>query len=222
MAREKQPPEKADDIPSWFMTYSDVITLLMTFFILLLTFATNEPERFEQLQISLFEGAGATGVAGDRPDGLERDSFVMRARPRSSRMTMRGSEMPATLTDPSYSATKEKLTGLRDDQERQTATRNYFDMPLAQIVSSRNQSVSAQGRQHFRMLAKHLRKSPFHATLSVSRADELPLALLVFNHFVRIEGIAPGKVGLSQGGAPGLKPRSLRFELTRQTGSAIR
>ena len=40
--REKQPPPKPDEIPAWFMTYSDVITLLMTFFILLLTFATQD------------------------------------------------------------------------------------------------------------------------------------------------------------------------------------
>ena len=51
MARQKPFPEPKDDIPAWFMTYSDVITLLMTFFILLLTFATTEPERFRKIDI---------------------------------------------------------------------------------------------------------------------------------------------------------------------------
>ena len=69
MGREKKPPDKPDDIPAWFMTYSDVITLLMTFFILLMTFATNEPERFERMQVSMFGGSGATGLAGRRRAG---------------------------------------------------------------------------------------------------------------------------------------------------------
>ena len=49
--REKPLPEPPDDVPLWFMTYSDVITLMMTFFILLLTFSTSDPERFEQMKV---------------------------------------------------------------------------------------------------------------------------------------------------------------------------
>ena len=46
------------------MTFSDVITLLMTFFILLLTFATNEPESFSRIETSMF-GGGGTGTISD-------------------------------------------------------------------------------------------------------------------------------------------------------------
>ena len=65
MAKEKE-FEMPPDIPSWVMTFSDVITLLMTFFILLLTFASNTPEKFEQVQVSMFSGGGATGIVGRR------------------------------------------------------------------------------------------------------------------------------------------------------------
>ena len=70
--KEKPPPDPPEDVPLWFMTYSDVITLMMTFFILLLTFATNEPERFEQMKISVFGASGASGIAGKPPEGLEK------------------------------------------------------------------------------------------------------------------------------------------------------
>ena len=52
MARQPAPEEPEDDVPAWVMTFSDVITLLMTFFILLLTFATNTPETFDRLRIA--------------------------------------------------------------------------------------------------------------------------------------------------------------------------
>ena len=59
--------EKAADIPEWIVTYSDTITLLMTFFILLLTFATSEPEKFQQLQSVMFGGSRATGMVAPTP-----------------------------------------------------------------------------------------------------------------------------------------------------------
>ncbi len=97
--RKERPPQKKEDVPAWFMTYSDVITLLMTFFILLLTFSTNEPEFLDTIRISMFGGTGATGVAGVREDGMERDSYVVRVRPSLARMVMRGSEMPPISDD---------------------------------------------------------------------------------------------------------------------------
>ncbi|MDG2469722.1 MAG: flagellar motor protein MotB [Pirellulaceae bacterium] len=67
MAKERSaPPPKLDSVPAWFLTYCDVIILLMTFFVLLLTFASTEPERFEQIQKTLFSGAGSTGLVGER------------------------------------------------------------------------------------------------------------------------------------------------------------
>ena len=56
-------PPPVAGIPSWFLTYTDVITLLMTFFILLLTFATSEPEFLSKVQVVAFGGGGSTGVA---------------------------------------------------------------------------------------------------------------------------------------------------------------
>ena len=55
------------------MTYSDVITLLMTFFILLLTFATTEPERFEKSISSTFAKGAATGTVGNKIDDIDKD-----------------------------------------------------------------------------------------------------------------------------------------------------
>ncbi|MEZ6145736.1 MAG: flagellar motor protein MotB [Planctomycetaceae bacterium] len=76
--------DKPADVPAWFMTYSDVITLLMTFFILLLTFATNEPENFERMQVAMFGGGSATGLAGHNDEAIDRDSLLLRIRPKTA------------------------------------------------------------------------------------------------------------------------------------------
>ena len=111
MARDKKPPDPPGDIPAWFMTYSDVITLLMTFFILLLTFATTEPERFEKSVSSTFSAGGAaTGTAGKKLDGNNFDSFINRLRPPAARIAMRGAEMPPIVREPAKATFGDGLT----------------------------------------------------------------------------------------------------------------
>jgi chemotaxis protein MotB len=90
MAKKIKFPIPKDDIPAWFMTYSDVITLLMTFFILLLTFSTTEPERFEKVRSTTFTAGGATGLVGPKIEGPPNDSWVNRVRPPAARLALGG------------------------------------------------------------------------------------------------------------------------------------
>ncbi|MCG8607769.1 OmpA family protein [bacterium] len=64
MDDEKQIEEEEDDAPSspaWMTTYGDMMTLLMTFFILIMSFSTMEVEKFKMAMGSL---QGALGVMG--------------------------------------------------------------------------------------------------------------------------------------------------------------
>lgn len=66
--REQSPPkkEKARDCPAgapaWMVTYSDLVTLLLTFFVLLLSMASLDPVRFTEASSSLKD---AFGIARD-------------------------------------------------------------------------------------------------------------------------------------------------------------
>jgi flagellar motor protein MotB len=169
MARERKPPEKPDDVPAWFMTYSDVITLLMTFFILLLTFATNEPETFERMQVSMFGGSGATGVAGDS----NRDALILRQRPRSARISMRGSETPPPKADPGMNALHSGLAGLDGPQPFSPADSYRIRLPLSALIV--DGKVSREGSQLLRRTAARIRQGGLRATLrgDASRLDGL-------------------------------------------------
>lgn len=67
MAEEKQPqePEKKEPqeecpvgAPAWMTTYSDLVTLLLTFFVLLLSMASMDPVRFTEASSSLKDAFG--------------------------------------------------------------------------------------------------------------------------------------------------------------------
>ena len=99
------------------MTFSDVITLLMTFFILLLTFATNQPETFDRMQNSMFGGGGSLGFAGSM-EGMDKDSLLLRERARTGRQAQQGSTMPPLYSDPSLSSLDKGIAGLASEEER--------------------------------------------------------------------------------------------------------
>lgn len=49
MAKEKKPPEPKKGAPMWMVTYGDMITLMLTFFVALLAFATITPGKFQEV-----------------------------------------------------------------------------------------------------------------------------------------------------------------------------
>ena len=59
----KQEEEEVDEptSPAWMTTYGDMMTLLMTFFILIMSFSTMEVDKFKMAMGSL---KGAMGVLG--------------------------------------------------------------------------------------------------------------------------------------------------------------
>lgn len=153
MARKQKEPEPKEDVPKWFMTYSDVITLLMTFFILLLTFATNEPERFEKMKISMFGGAGSSGIVRDKNEGVDRDSLVTRIRPKSATRADRGAEMPPVDKETSMNALDKGLKGLEDDEMRIDANSVRLELPIESLASPGGR-LSSYGKTTLDMLAK--------------------------------------------------------------------
>ncbi len=212
--RNKRPEEPKDDIPFWFITYSDVITLLMTFFILLLTFATNEPEMFERMQISVFGGAGATGIAGPSTGGIEMDALVHRVRPRSGRMTTRGSEMPAINEDPSLKSLAEGIAALDEDPRKTYQTSHAFRMPLPLVIGN-DLKVTAIGRQRLRMVARQLQKAPFELQIRVQNANDLPKAVRLAEHLAQSNNVEPSKIGIGLQSGGG-RDASLELVLTRR------
>ena len=83
---EKSP---ADEVPAWMLTYADTVTLLMTFFVLLLGFSTVDEDDFGRLSGALigYWGVGASSR-------YNRDSLLSRRNMELGRVHPTGYETP--------------------------------------------------------------------------------------------------------------------------------
>lgn len=84
---EKESSEPS--VPAWMLTYADTVTLLMTFFVMLMSFSTPDEEEFERMRGSL---TGYFGVVGSGNVG--KDGLLMRRYMASSRVYRQGWENP--------------------------------------------------------------------------------------------------------------------------------
>ena len=64
MAKEKKCPECPKGLPAWLATFGDLMSLLLCFFVLLLSFSTMKQDDFEKAVGSL---QGALGVLPGEP-----------------------------------------------------------------------------------------------------------------------------------------------------------
>ena len=66
MAREKRLKKQEDEeVASWLTTYSDLVTLLLTFFVMLFSMATLDAQKFEQIAYSLRSAFDFSAKGGD-------------------------------------------------------------------------------------------------------------------------------------------------------------
>ncbi len=96
MAR-KEPKVEPKGPPPWLGTYGDMITNLMTFFVLLLTFSSKSSGEFQEFKSSLFSGPLAgLGLLNEliTPSDNYRDALVERARTAASQTPTGGSRIP--------------------------------------------------------------------------------------------------------------------------------
>ena len=222
MAREKKPPEPKEDIPAWFMTYSDVITLLMTFFILLLTFATTEPERFEKSAESAFSNGSATGTAGAKIDKGEKDSFINRLRVPAARIAMRGAEMPPIERESASETWGEGLRSLNEEESQQNELNSHhFDVPSAQLFDSSG-SLTVGGKALCKHLSNQLQDLPFHAAVQFNNERHLENLTKMMEYLFQTEKTRPGQLAMTYIRNETLDVDNVRFLVKRYMPNAKR
>ncbi|MGB1928015.1 MAG: flagellar motor protein MotB [Mariniblastus sp.] len=220
MEREKKLPEPKGDIPAWFMTYSDVITLLMTFFILLLTFSTTEPERFEKTISTIFSNGSATGVAGKKIKHNDHDSFLNRLRVPAARIAIRGATMPPILRQPATETWGNGLKSLTDEEaEQNELTSHAFEIPLALLFDSEDQ-LTFRGREICGMLSQQLQDLPFRASLQFSNKADTDRLSIVMDYLFHTEMTRPGQVAMTLMRQGEVANSNLRIVIERFTPNA--
>jgi chemotaxis protein MotB len=65
--RRKRKPEEHENLERWLITYADLITLLLAFFIMMYTFSKHDSEKYKELTghlKSIFTGGSSVAAAG--------------------------------------------------------------------------------------------------------------------------------------------------------------
>ncbi len=206
-------PPAPVEIPKWFVTYSDVITLLMTFFILLLTFASSEPEDFEKMQAATFGVAGASGIAGPQADGLDKSSLNVRYRPSAARRTTRGSEVAPPEVTPIGASAAKGLDALENSHELAAAERVSTESLIEDMKDSEGR-LSARATQQLRLISMQMKGLPLNAELQVSEPDDIDFAVGMARYMQDDLKVESGRLSVSVG-HPSASGNSLKITLTR-------
>jgi len=158
-SRKQPPPEEEPGAPEWMLTFSDCMTLLLTFFVLLITFS----------------------APGSGPDILQTSAVFRRIMPglgrsderyRNALLNIRGAEPTTSIQSGSETSTSE-TTGWGNLAQgfsmRYFGNRRVFLIPSEKVFWGRGTFVSLQGRGILQTMTDLLRRLPDRVIISEGR-----------------------------------------------------
>ena len=151
MGRRKRQVEAEQQAgaPEWMVTFSDCMTLLLTFFVLLLSFSSFDERVFRRLKV-FFSGALPTVSSEARRD---KDAFLAAKQIQYTEELDEGSEKPTLAT------------GAEDSIKEETEpvdfhSRKVFLIPSKKIFWGKGTVISLHGRKILSTMASFLKEVP--------------------------------------------------------------
>jgi chemotaxis protein MotB len=181
---------------NWLVTYCDMITLLIAFFICILTFASKEngKQSNPKLRDSVIYGPGGTGAIG--PKGANSDSIVWRQVLASANPQMMGSRSAPRYSDPQMTANEQVLDLL--DHSTETALDDSFSMRVPLVVIMKDaKTLSPAGHRLLSNIAFALRQFPFDLIVQIEDRETFGTAFHLAKHLTELAGVHPSRAGVS-------------------------
>ena len=220
MGRRKKQVEVEEQAgaPEWMVTFSDCMTLLLTFFVLLLSFSSFDERAFRRLKI-MFSGALPTVSSEARRD---KDAFLAAKQIQYTEELDEGSEKP-TLTTGTEDRLKKEETDPVDFHSRKV-----FLIPSKKIFWGKGTIISFQGRKVLATMASFLKEVPGRVVISENgkRGDKagkkfgLPRAWAVLEYLTTKQDL--DKKWFSISAASTLEHRAQKTEDRKQSTEAER
>ena len=159
--KKQSEPDKPPGAPVWMVTFSDCMTLLLTFFVLLLSFSSFDEEIFQKLKVIFSDALPAASLR----DEQGKDAFLATQQIQHTEDISKGSEKP-TLE-----------TGQKDNLMQETPLVNFhnrkvFLIPSEKIFWGKGTAISAAGREVLARMALFLRKVPSRVVISENGQPE--------------------------------------------------
>ncbi len=152
-----------------------MITLLITFFICIVTFASKEngKQQHPRKRDSLLYGTNGTGVAGGKQIGMNRDSIIWRQLPISAQPERQGSDTAPLYSDPELEAANSALTLLEGPTIGTLADSYDMRTPLSLLFTA-DGKLTPSGVELLTQTASSLRRLPYDICLQVDDPKYLP------------------------------------------------
>ena len=165
MAREKTPPADDGDpgAPEWMVTFSDCMTLLLTFFVLLLSFSSFDVRSFKQVTTSFITSLTSIGRAGQR----DMDAFAPPTQFKYNQDLSKGSETPTLIP------------GMNDNLKQETDPVDFQNLKVFMVGSphifwGNGTLLSAEGKQTLSLMASYLQEAPHRVVISENPGNQGP------------------------------------------------
>ena len=191
---KRSEPDEASGAPEWMVTFSDCMTLLLTFFVLLLSFSSFDERIFRKLKM-IFSGPSPSVSQSVQRN---RDAFLPAMQINYEEELDKGSEKP-TLARGAEDNLKEEIE--TDDFRN----RKVFLVPSERIFWGKGAVISRQGGKILAIMASFLKEAPNRVVISenvwridgTSERSSLPRAWAVMEYLTTIQGLDQNQFSIS-------------------------
>lgn len=206
--RKKPDDEGGGGAPDWMVTFCDCMTLLLTFFVLLLSFATFHKETMPKLGLSFAQALPAIGLS----QSDQKDSMWEKM---SSDETVRQTEGSETRTPDS----QQSSNFMREKRALDFRNLKVFSVSSETFFWGRGAAISNRGTEVLDALAVFLRHQPARVVISENGPDgnvELGLrrAAAVMDYLVEQQGLDQRCFSLTASSTMREKSPHRRLEIT--------
>jgi len=198
MRTRKQPePDEPQGAPEWMVTFSDCMTLLLTFFVLLLSFSSFDEKVFRKLKVIFSKSLPSVNPVIER----DKDAFLAATQIEPTEELGEGSEK-ATLA-----------TGREDNLKEDTGpadfhSRKVFLVSSKKVFWGKGTAISSEGRNILATMASFLKEVPSRIVISengwrdeeISEHFGLPRAWAVVEYLTTKQGLNKRRFSISAAG----------------------
>jgi chemotaxis protein MotB len=175
--QEEEEPEGGGGAPEWMCTFSDLVTLLMCFFVLLFAMSTTQQETFKELVESLRSALGVQTV----PETGTREGLIMHAVPQEEEVpvpqvdelgAMIQKEMDEVVSEVRELILFNKLGGMVNVSETQDGV--VITLSDMLLFSAGSSDLSEKGMEILRKVAGILSQLAYHVKVK-GHTDNEPI-----------------------------------------------
>ncbi|MHC4115277.1 MAG: flagellar motor protein MotB [Planctomycetota bacterium] len=161
MEQNKKQDEGAAGAPEWMVTFSDCMTLLLTFFVLLVTFSSFDQKKFDELREIFCGGLPIISVVKEK----SKDAFLATKVVQHTDID-EGSEKPTSEKGTTESGLKEGTEPVNFHN------RKVFLISSSKVFWGRGKVISFRGRKLLSTLASFLKEMPDRVVISENGQED--------------------------------------------------